>query len=253
MITIISPAKTLDFSNKYEGLNLYDPAFISESEAIIHKLRKLSSKKVAKLMNLSKDLADLNVQRYHEWSPNFTDENSRPALLAFGGDVYRGMDNKNFTKEDLDFANDHLRILSGLYGVLKPLDRLQAYRLEMGTSIAIGRKKNLYQFWADKITETLNTALVNAQSDTLVNLASSEYFKAVDFSRIKGKVITPVFKDLKNGEYKVVMTWAKLARGMMTSYIVRNRLTDSEQIKGFEEYSFSEPLSTDSEWVFVRG
>lgn len=204
-------------------------------------------------MNLSKELADLNVQRYHDWSPRFNDENSRPTLLAFGGDVYRGMDNKSFTADDLAFANDHLRILSGLYGVLKPLDRLQAYRLEMGTRMAIGRKKNLYAFWSDKITNALNESMERAGTETLINLASSEYFKAVDFSKINGKVITPVFKDLKNGELKVVMTWAKLARGMMTSYIVRNRLTEPQQLLGFNEYSFSEPMSTESEWVFVRG
>lgn len=204
-------------------------------------------------MNISKDLSELNVQRYQEWTTEFNKENSRPAILTFSGDVYRGMDNKNLTQEDLQFAQDNVRLLSGLHGLLRPLDLIQPYRLEMGTSISVGRNKNLYQYWGERVTNALNEAMTVAKTDTLVNLASTEYSKVVQFENVDGKVITPVFKDLKNGEYKVVMTWAKLARGMMCGYIIRNRITDVEQLKLFKEYEYSEPLSTESEWVFVRG
>jgi len=253
MITIISPAKSLDFDSALPDITPTQPAFVEDSEQLIHKLRKFSSKKLAGLMGLSKDLADLNVKRYHDWVPEFTEGNSRPALLTFNGDVYRGLDAKNLDKAGLLYAQQHLRILSGLHGVLRPLDRIQPYRLEMGTTLAVGRKKNLYQFWSGSVTEALNEAMQAAGTDVLINLASAEYAKVVDFDKIRGRVITPVFKDLKNGEYKVVMTWAKLARGMMAGYIIRNRITDPEQLKGFDEYHYSEPMSTKDEWVFTRG
>lgn len=252
MITIISPAKTLDFESPLPQVNTTQPAFIEESEKLIKKLRSLSKKKVASLMNLSKDLTDLNVDRYQQWEPVFNEENSRPALLAFSGEVYRGIDAKSMDASQLDFAQDHLRILSGLHGMLKPLDLIQPYRLEMGTTLPVQRKKNLYQFWGEKITDSLNEAMQSSGTDTVLNLASSEYFKAVDFSKIKGRVITPVFKDFKNGEYKVVMTWAKHARGAMTGFVMKNKINDIEQIKLFEDYNYSEPLSSENEWVFTR-
>ena len=252
MITILSPAKTLDFETRYDHLPVSVPEDIDKSEKLIKKLRTISGKKLGAMMHLSKDLAALNVERYQNWSTEFNMENSRPALMTFGGDVYRGMNNKSFTEEDLVFANEHVRLLSGLHGMLRPLDQIQPYRLEMGTTLPVGRKKNIYQFWGDRVTDRIKDSMAAAGTDTLVNLASSEYSKVVDFNKIKGRVITPVFKDLKNGEYKVVMTWAKLARGMMTGFIVRNRLTKVEDILGFKEYHFSEPLSTDSEWVFTR-
>lgn len=253
MITIISPAKSLDFDSSLPEITATEPAFIDNSQQLIEKLRKFSSKKLGNLMGLSKELADLNVKRYHDWTPEFTDHNSRPALLTFNGDVYRGLNAKELGKADLVFAQKHLRILSGLHGVLRPLDLIQPYRLEMGTDLSVGRKKNLYQFWGDRVTEALNEAMKAAGTDVLINLASAEYARVVNFKKIKGRVITPVFKDLKNGEYKVVMTWAKLARGMMAGYIIRNRITDPEQIKGFDEYMYSEPLSSADEWVFIRG
>jgi uncharacterized protein len=253
MITILSPAKTLDFETRYDHLPVSIPEDIEKSEKLIKKLRTISGKKLGAMMSLSKDLASLNVERYQNWSTEFNKENSRPALMTFGGDVFRGMDNKSFTEEDLAFANQHVRLLSGLHGVLRPLDQIQPYRLEMGTSLPIGRKKNIYQFWGDRVTNRINEAMEAAGTDTLVNLASTEYSKVVDLKKINGRVITPVFKDLKNGEYKVVMTWAKLARGMMTGFIVRNRLTKLEDIIGFNEYQYSEPLSTETEWVFTRG
>lgn len=253
MITIISPAKTLDFESPLPTIEATQPAFVDESVQIMKKLKGLSKKKISSLMSLSKDLTELNAQRYQDWEAEFSTEVSRPALLTFSGEVYRGIDASNLSSSQLDFAQNHLRILSGLHGLLRPLDRIRPYRLEMGTSLPIQRKKNLYQFWGDKITTALNETMKEHNTDVLLNLASSEYFKAVDFSKINGRVITPVFKDLKNGEYKIVMTWAKHARGAMTGFVVRKGITTVDEIKLFDEYQYSEPLSTENEWVFVRG
>ncbi len=253
MITIISPAKTLDFESPLPALGATQPSFVEESEQIMKKLKGLSKKKISSLMSLSKDLTELNAQRYQDWEPEFSAEVSRPALLTFSGEVYRGIDAGNLSSSQLDFAQNHLRILSGLHGLLRPLDRIRPYRLEMGTSLPIQRKKNLYQFWGDKLTAALNQTMKEQHTDVLLNLASSEYFKAVDFSKINGRVITPVFKDLKNGEYKIVMTWAKHARGAMTGFVLRKGITDVDEIKLFDEYLYSEPMSSENEWVFVRG
>ncbi len=252
MITILSPAKTLDFDSTLPDMEPTLPDFVEDSEKLIMKLRTLSKKKISTLMGLSKDLTELNAMRYQEWSPEFTPQNSRPALLTFSGDVYRGLDAKSLSHDDLEFAQSHLRILSGLHGLLRPLDRIQPYRLEMGTTLPVQRKKNLYAFWGDRVTKAINEAMDAAETEVLINLASTEYSKVVDFSGVHGKVITPVFKDFKNGEYKVVMTWAKLARGAMAGYILRNRITNPEQLKGFADYSFNEPMSSDEEWVFTR-
>lgn len=252
MITIISPAKSLDFDSELPDVERTLPYFIEDSEKLIRKLRTLSKKKISSLMGLSKDLTELNAMRYQEWTPEFTEENSRPALLTFSGDVYRGLDAKSMTIADLDYAQDHLRILSGLHGLLRPLDQIQPYRLEMGTNLPVQRKRNLYEFWGDRVTKKLNEAMEMSGSGVLINLASSEYFKAVDFSKINGQVITPIFKDFKNGEYKIVMTWTKLARGAMASYILRNQISEVEELKGFREYNFNEPMSSDTEWVFTR-
>lgn len=253
MITIISPAKTLDLSSELPKISTTEPGFVDESVQVMKKLKTLSKKKIAELMSLSKDLTELNAMRYQEWEPIFQEEVARPALLTFSGEVYRGINTKDLSADQLIFAQNHLRILSGLHGLLRPLDRIRPYRLEMGTSLPIGRKKNLYHFWEGKITQAVNEAMEAAKTDTLINLASSEYFKAIDFSKINGRVITPVFKDFKNGEYKMVMTWAKHARGVMAGYILRNNIIDPEQLKLFDQYTFSEPLSSESEWVFVRG
>jgi cytoplasmic iron level regulating protein YaaA (DUF328/UPF0246 family) len=253
MITILSPAKTLDFDSRYDNLPLQIPAHVDESEKVMNKLKKLSKKKLGCMMKLSKDLVELNAMRFQEWSTDFNLENSRPALLIFNGEVYRGMGAKAFSEKEMEFAENHLRLLSGLHGLLKPLDYIQPYRLEMGTSISVGRNKNLYQFWSDKVTNDLNDAMELSGTDALINLASNEYSKAVNFDKIKGKVITPIFKDLKNGEYKVVMTWAKTARGKMAGFIVRNNITEPQDLVGFNEYQYSEPLSSDTEWVFIRG
>jgi uncharacterized protein len=252
MITIISPAKSLDFESEMPDLNSTTPAFIEESSQIMSQLKKLSKKKISSLMKLSKDLTELNAHRYQLWEPRFDDNESRPALMTFNGEVYRGIDAKSLSSEQVNFAQDHLRILSGLHGVLRPLDNIRPYRLEMGTSLPVQRKKNLYQFWGSRITDSLNASLEAVKSKTLVNLASSEYFKAVNFDDINGDVITPVFKDFKNGEYKIVMTWAKQARGKMTGFIIRNGITNPEDLKAFDEYQYNDTLSSSTEWVFVR-
>lgn len=253
MITILSPAKTLDFNSELAKIESTEPVFLEESVQVMKKLKALSKKKIADLMSLNKDLTELNASRYLAWEPTFDEPNARPAMLTFSGEVYRGLNAAEFSIEQLNFAQNHLRILSGLHGSLRPLDRIRPYRLEMGTSLSIGRKKNLYQFWQEKLTQSLNDDMLEAKTDFLINLASSEYFRAIDFAKIKGTVITPVFKDFKAGEYKIVMTWAKHARGAMARYIIKNGITDPEQLKLFDEYHYSEPLSSPTEWVFVRG
>ena len=252
MITLLSPAKTLDFDSALPSVEATEPSFVSESTQLITKLRTLSKKKVASLMNLNKDLTELNVMRYQEWEPEFNSSSSRPAVLTFSGEVYRGLKAREMNHDDLVFAQDHLRILSGLHGLLRPLDRIRPYRLEMGTRLPVRRKKNLYEFWSDKITAAANEALEASGTDVLINLASNEYSKAIDLSKIKGRVITPIFKNEKNGEYKVVMTYAKHARGAMANFIIKNRINDAESIKAFEDYVYSPSMSTETEWVFIK-
>lgn len=252
MITILSPAKTLDFQSPLPEMEFSQPKFLEESTQLITKLRTLSKRKVSKLMNLNKELTELNAMRYQEWEATFDEESSRPAILAFSGEVYRGLAAKDLSASDLHFAQDHLRILSGLHGLLRPLDRIRPYRLEMGTSLPIRRKKNLYAFWTEKVTEEINQSMNSAGSDTLVNLASNEYAKAIDMKQLNGRVITPIFKDGKNGEYKVVMTYAKHARGAMARFIVQNRISDPEALKAFKPYTFTPQESSEQEWVFQR-
>ncbi|HHG83324.1 MAG TPA: peroxide stress protein YaaA, partial [Bacteroidetes bacterium] len=225
---------------------------LDKSELLIHKLRTVSRKKLGELMGISKDLAQLNYERYLSWQPEFSPNNAKQALLAFKGDVYVGMDTETLSEEDLDFAQGHLRILSGLYGVLRPLDLMQAYRLEMGTRLAVRRKKNLYDFWGNTITDKLNEAL--AGDNTLINLASKEYFSAVKPAHLQANIITPTFLDQKNGTYKVISFFAKKARGMMSSYIIRHRLRQPEDIKSFNVggYTFNADRSGPQDWVFTR-
>ena len=201
-------------------------------------------------MSLSDKLGALNYQRFQEWQTPFTADNARPAVLAFKGDVYQGLDAENMSDEDLNWAQDHLRILSGLYGLLRPLDLMQAYRLEMGTKFANDRGADLYQFWGDLITTELN----KMKTPVLVNLASNEYFKSVQKKALKAQIITPVFMDKKNDKYKIVSFYAKKARGLMSRYIIKNRITDVEQIKNFDTdgYSFNSAMSEADKWVFVR-
>lgn len=254
MISVISPAKKLDYESAVCTSEFTIPEGLDRSEVLINKLQKTSNKALGALMHLSDNLVQLNAQRYASWTPDFTQGQTKQALLAFKGDVYRGMSNDTLTPEDLAYAQKHLRILSGLHGVLRPLDLLKPYRLEMGTKLAVQGKKNLYAFWGDEITERLNAAIEASGNDTLCNLASDEYFKSVNKAKLKAQLITPVFKELKNGKLKVISIYAKAARGMMSGYILRNRLNNAEDLKGFEEggYRYTESLSDQHTWVFTR-
>jgi hypothetical protein len=226
--------------------------FLSDSERINKVLKKKSARSLSKLMDISKDLAELNYQRNQEWQLPFTKENARPAVYAFNGDVYRGLDIYTLDLKKLDALQDTVRILSGLYGVLKPLDLMQAYRLEMGTKLPIGKNKNLYEFWKKKVTKALNEELED--NELFLNLASNEYFKAIDVKTLKVPVINIDFKELKNGEYKTIGIFAKLARGLMTRYIIDSNAKTLEDIKGFnlENYRFHEQLSKENSLVFTR-
>lgn len=253
MLMVISPAKTLDFESKPNTDKFSQPRFLNQSKTLIDRLRKLDAVDVASLMSLSDQLANLNVGRYETWQTPFALNNAKQAMLAFKGDVYTGLDAETMTAADLDYAQNSLRILSGLYGVLKPLDLMQPYRLEMGTKLDNSKGKNLYAFWGSQIRESLiqEPAL---QDEILINLASSEYFKVVEVKKLNVRVITPVFKDWKNGQYKMISFYAKKARGLMGRYIIDRKLSDPEGIKQFdyEGYRFSDDMSKNDEWVFTR-
>lgn len=254
MKIIISPAKSIQIQPLETIAEHTLPIFPNETESLVKKLKKMSSKKLQTMMHVSADIADLNVNRYQNWEqPVVAKEEIQPAISCFTGEVYRGLDAGTMSEATMNNAQANLRILSGLYGLLKPWDLMFPYRLEMGTKWTITPKtKNLYQFWGKKIAAALNEELT--ENEVLINLASSEYFKAVDLKELKATMITPVFKELKNGEYKVVMTYAKNARGRMTRYILENNLQSPEEIKGFDwdNYRFHESLSSDTEWVFTR-
>jgi cytoplasmic iron level regulating protein YaaA (DUF328/UPF0246 family) len=254
MLIVISPAKSLDFDCPVLPGRASVPEFLEDAKVIIGKMQTYSPKRIGKLMDISKELSELNFNRYANWQADAMAANSRPAILAFKGDVYLGMEAMNFTEEDLDHSQNHLRILSGLYGVLRPLDMMQPYRLEMGTALKIGRKPNLYKYWGPRVAESLNNALAAQGDSILVNLASEEYFGAVDLKVLKAKVIKPVFMDEKQGKYKVVSFWAKRARGMMAAFILQNRLVDVEMIKSFSGagYAYNGGLSDETNWVFTR-
>ncbi|MFT4524308.1 MAG: cytoplasmic iron level regulating protein YaaA (DUF328/UPF0246 family) [Bacteroidia bacterium] len=254
MIAIISPAKRLDLKSDPTIRTSTIPDNLDQSEQLITKLRKTSGKKIKELMGISAELTQLNVDRYATWSPVMTTDNARQAIFTFDGEVYRGIDIPNLSEKDLNYAQDHLSILSGLHGLLRPLDLIKPYRLEMGTKLPIKRKKNLYEFWGDSITDRLTARLEATGSSVMVNLASSEYFKAINFKKLNARVIEPVFMDLKNGEFKVLFAYAKLARGYMTGYMLRNQLKNPEGLKDFamEGYRFSELMSEGDRWVFTR-
>lgn len=252
MLMVISPAKTLDYETELPLKRFSQPEFLPQAQELIDQLQVLSPADVAGLMKLSDKLASLNVNRFAHWAQPFTSDNARPAIYAFKGDVYTGLDAYSFSETDMDFAQGHLRMLSGLYGLLKPLDLMQAYRLEMGTKFENLKGKNLYEFWGDTISQTINEML--PENETLINLASNEYFKAVDKKALNAEVITPVFKDEKNGQYKIISFYAKKARGLMAAYIIKNRISKPEKLKEFDVdgYRFSEEMSKSKEWVFVR-
>ena len=255
MLIVVSPAKKLDYDTPPTTGRCTQPDFLDQSQLLINNLRNYSALDLAELMKLSMNLAELNFDRYHDWTQEITTTNTKQCLLAFKGDVYAGMDAETFSEEDLDFAQSHLRILSGLYGLLKPLDLMMPYRLEMGTRLPNSRGKNLYEFWGERITDAINDQLQAQGDDILVNLASNEYFKSVKPKLVKGRIITPQFKERKGDAYKMIGVFAKRARGLLSRYILQNRLSDPESIKDFnvDGYGFNELLSTGDQWVFTRG
>jgi len=254
MLTVISPAKTLDFESPTVTDAFSQPAHLTQSRKLVRRLRQLSASDLSRLMQVSDDIADLNQQRFKKWKTPFKTDNARQALFAFKGDVYIGLDAYSMTPENVGFAQDHLRILSGLYGVLRPLDLMQPYRLEMGTRLDTDQSKNLYQFWDGRITKTLNQDLRQSGTKTLINLASNEYFKSIKPKLLKAEVITPVFKDYHKDSYRVIGFFAKKARGTMARYLVDHQIDEPEALKDFNlgGYAFNAQLSAAHEWVFTR-
>ena len=254
MLIFLSPAKSLDYKTPPQVTTHTLPAFLKQSEILIKQLRKLSPAAIATLMDISDPLALLNFNRFADWSLPFTPQNAKQAALAFDGDVYDGLAAKTLSAADLDFAQQHVRILSGLYGILRPLDWMQPYRLEMGSKFANKAGKDLYVFWGERLLDAINAELAKMPRPVAVNLASEEYFKAALGRRIKGQVIQPVFEDWKSGRYKIITFFAKRARGLMTRYAVLNRLDEPEGLKGFDYdgYAFAGEASDDKTWVFRR-
>lgn len=254
MLITISPAKTLDFESPLATTHFTQPELLKYSQQLIEECRKLSSSDIASLMKISDKLAGLNAARFGEWQPNFTPENARQAILAFKGDVYTGMQAELFSEDDFQFAQQHLRMLSGLYGVLRPLDLMQPYRLEMGIKLKNKKGSDLYQFWGNTITEALNKAIEAQGDNVLVNLASDEYFKSVNPKKLNAEIIKPIFLDEKNGKYKVISFYAKKARGLMSRFIIQEKLTDKTQLKEFdlEGYQFNATESEGNTLVFKR-
>ncbi len=254
MLMVISPAKTLDYETPPVTPRFTLPAHLDHASELIEQLRELSPADISTLMDLSDKLAGLNAARFGSWAPDFTPANAKQALLAFKGDVYTGLHADDFNDADFDFAQQHLRMLSGLYGLLRPLDLMQPYRLEMGTKLANPRGKNLYEFWDERISGWLNEALTAQGDDVLLNLASNEYFSAVKRKALHARVINTEFKDLKNGQYKIISFYAKKARGLMARYVIKERLQDPAGLKDFnaQGYRFSSEHSKPDSLVFLR-
>jgi cytoplasmic iron level regulating protein YaaA (DUF328/UPF0246 family) len=250
---LISPAKTLDYDAAPVTQFYTQPRYLEDSAELIKQLQQLSAQDIASLMSLSDKLAGLNMARFQSWAPPFDMENAKQAVLAFRGDVYTGLDADTMTEADFEFAQQHLRILSGLYGVLRPLDLMQAYRLEMGTKFSNSRGKDLYAFWGAKLRESIE-AEPALEDGVLINLASNEYFKATQAKKLSARVITPQFKDWKNGQYKMISFYAKKARGLMARFIIDNRIDKVDELKSFdrEGYQYSAELSDGDNWVFTR-
>lgn len=250
MLAVISPSKTQDFSTP----DIQDHTLtrqLDESEALVKILKQKTREELSKLMSISEKLAHLNYTRFQDFSTPFDFSNAKQALLAFKGDVYTGIDVPNLSKKDLEFAQDHLRMLSGLYGVIRPLDLIAPYRLEMGTKLANPKGKNLYEFWGDKISKLLN----EDEPEVIINLASNEYFKGIDQKALKAQIINIVFKEFKGDKYKIIGIYAKRARGLMVQYMVKNRIKNPQELKTFnwEDYRFQQDMSDDTTWVFTRG
>ncbi|WP_417421313.1 peroxide stress protein YaaA [Halomonas sp.] len=254
MLSVISPAKTLDFETPSTTKRVTQPDFLSESQSLIDILRDCSPQQISELMGISDKLAGLNAARFAEWEPPFSLENAKPAAQAFQGDVYTGLEAETFSDADNRFAQQHLRILSGLYGLLRPLDLIQAYRLEMGTKLPNQAGKDLYAYWKPTLTKALDDAITQSGSKALVNLASNEYFKAVDAKQLDARIITPVFKDEKNGTFKIISFYAKKARGLMSAWIINQKINDPDELKGFNVagYRFDAASSEGDTLVFTR-
>jgi cytoplasmic iron level regulating protein YaaA (DUF328/UPF0246 family) len=254
MLMVISPAKTLDYDTPPATPRFTQPEHLDHAQDLIQQLRDFTPAQIAELMHLSDKLAGLNAARFGSWERPFNPSNAKQALLAFKGDVYTGLNAEDFSEADFDFAQTHLRMLSGLYGVLRPLDLMQPYRLEMGTKLANPRGNNLYDFWGERISGWLNEALAAQGDEVLLNLASNEYFSAVKRKALNAQIIDTEFKDLKNGQYKIISFYAKKARGLMARYVIKERLTNPAGLKDFsyEGYAYSSAQSTPSKLVFLR-
>ncbi len=254
MLAILSPAKTLDFDSPLVTDQYSVPEFTKESTALIRTLRKLEPSEIGSLMGISDKLASLNHDRYAQWSPSFDDESARASILAFKGDVYQGLDAPTMSKRDFTWAQKRLRVLSGLHGLLRPLDRIHPYRLEMGTKLDNPKGQDLYQFWGSKVTDALNEALAEQRSKVLVNLASNEYYKVVQADQIQGRVLTINFKEWRRDAYRFVSFSAKKARGLMARYMIDQRAENADALRGFDVdgYEFNEALSSENEWIFTR-
>ena len=254
MLTIISPAKTLDYQSPLITTTHTLPECLDSTKQLITVCKKLTSDDLAKLMSISPKLAAVNYERFQNWHSDFNLQNARQAILAFKGDVYEGLHVEDFTDSDLQFAQSHLRILSGLYGLLKPLDLIQPYRLEMGIRLKNGDNTNLYQFWGESLTNKLNEELAKSSQPTLINLASNEYFKAIQVKHLNGKIIQPIFLDKTKDDYKVISFYAKKARGLMSRFIIKNNINNCNDIKSFnlDGYQFDSHRSTELEWYFTR-
>ena len=254
MFFVLSPAKNLNEKAPAPVKEFTQPDLLAEAEILMRQLRELAPQQIAELMHVSDKIALLNAERNAEWHTPFTPDNAKQAVFMFNGDVYEGIAADTLKPEQIQYLQQHVRLLSGLYGILRPLDLMQPYRLEMGTAFANTRGKNLYEFWGDIITDLLNDTLAQAGSDILINLASQEYFKSVNTQKLKARLITPAFKDEKNGKYKIISFYAKRARGLMVRYAAEHNITDPEMLKNFdyEGYSFNAAASNESEWVFMR-
>ncbi|WP_286222374.1 peroxide stress protein YaaA [Marinobacter apostichopi] len=253
MLMVISPAKTLDYESPLATESHTQPEFLDHACELIDQLKELEPHQVSNLMSISEKLGQLNAERFQNWHTPFNLDNARQAALAFKGDVYTGLAAESFSEDDFAFAQNHLRMLSGLYGLLRPLDLMQPYRLEMGTKFENSRGKDLYAFWGSILTEELNRLLA-ADDGVLVNLASNEYFKSVKKKELNARLVTPQFKDWKNGQYKMISFYAKKARGLMCRFAIENRITQADDLKGFnlDGYYFSEEQSEGNNWVFLR-
>ena len=255
MLIIISPAKTLDYKTPTSIERETEAPFLKESQKLIRQLKKLKPNEISELMKVSSKIAYLNHDRFAQWQLPFPTGTTRQALLAFKGEVFNGLDAYSFSQDDMYYAQEHLRILSGLYGVLRPLDMMMPYRLEMGIKLVQGKNKNLYEFWGDKITKNIQESINKQGEKVLINLASNEYYKSVKTSKINTQIITPIFKEARGDQYKVIVIFAKKARGLMSRYIIKNRIETPEEIKLFSEagYFYNETLSNENEFVFTRG